>query len=154
MFLEIPANRTCDDADIPRHWCTCLSYQPLPLDDPGLKDAAQALVQHVNQHYLAAFNHCRPLSLARIVEARLGVPDVNDNQTVAGIKDYALTIETTPGAALLEGAVRGYTHRGRKNVNRVRFEVADSISRLNRYGNQSACVEDWVVKLYCFCDGQ
>ncbi|KAF4532244.1 hypothetical protein B566_EDAN004330 [Ephemera danica] len=145
--------RTCDDAGIPRHWCTCLSYQPLPLDDPGLQEAAQALVLHINTRFLAAHKQCRKLSLAKIVEARLGVPGKNDNMTVkAGIKDYALTIQTTPGDALFEGAVRGYTHRGRKNINNIRFEVADSISRLNRYGSQSECVEDWVVKLYCYCD--
>ena len=27
LLQEIPANRTCDSADIATHWCTCLNYQ-------------------------------------------------------------------------------------------------------------------------------
>jgi len=86
-----------------------------------------------------------------VVEARVGLAPENDHQKdTTGLRDYALTVETSPGGALLEGAVRAYRHRGRNSA--LKYEAADTVSRVNRYGSQSRCVDDWVAKLYCFCD--
>jgi len=63
MFLKIPESRNCSAAHIPRHWCACLTYQPLPLDDPELQNAAYALVEHINQKFLAPHPQCRQLTL-------------------------------------------------------------------------------------------
>lgn len=86
-----------------------------------------------------------------MVEARVGLaPETRHEESMTGLRDYALTIETSPGGALLEGAVRAYRHRGRHSA--LKFEAADTVSRVNKYGSQSRCVDDWVAKLYCYCD--
>ncbi|XP_059475428.1 uncharacterized protein LOC132196652 [Neocloeon triangulifer] len=151
MFLRIPEWRNCSAAHIPRHWCACLTYQPLSLDDPDLQTAALALVEHINEKFLNPHPQCRQLTLLRVVEARVGLaPENGPKEETSGLRDYAMTVETSPGGALLEGAVRAYRHRGRNNV--LKYEVADTVSRVNRYGSQSRCVDDWVAKLYCYCD--
>lgn len=67
MFLRIPETRNCSAAHIPRHWCACLTYQPIPLDNPDLQGAALALVEHVNEKFLNPHPQCRQLTLVFMI---------------------------------------------------------------------------------------
>jgi hypothetical protein len=50
----------------------------------------------------------------------------------------------SPSGAVFEGIARHYTHA---DV----FRVAGEVSRINRYGNTSACIESQVLRKYCYC---
>ena len=58
---------------------------------------------------------------------------------------YTVAIETVPGEAHFYATcivTNGY------------IQVLDNIDRLNRYNNQSQCVKERPLKLYCFCKDQ
>jgi hypothetical protein len=61
--------------------------------------------------------------------------------------DYQLTIQTRPGGALFEGTLR--FDEETKNV-----KMMGDISRINRYGTQSHCIDTTNVKKYCYCKKQ
>jgi hypothetical protein len=61
--------------------------------------------------------------------------------------DYQLTIQTRPGGALFEG-----TLRFDEETNHV--QMMGDISRINRYGTQSHCIDTTNVKKFCYCKKQ
>ena len=61
--------------------------------------------------------------------------------------DYQLTIQTRPGGALFEGTFR--FDEETKNV-----KMKGDISRINRYGTQSHCIDTTNVKKFCYCKKQ
>ena len=61
--------------------------------------------------------------------------------------DYQLTIQTKPGDAMFEGTLR--FDEEKKTV-----QMMGDISRINKYGTQSHCVDETNVKKFCFCKKQ
>ena len=61
--------------------------------------------------------------------------------------DYQLTIQTRPGGALFEGTLR--FDEETKHV-----QMMGDISRINRYGTQSHCIDTTNVKKFCYCKKQ
>ncbi|UYV75913.1 hypothetical protein LAZ67_13001793 [Cordylochernes scorpioides] len=162
LFKPIPDTRTCEEASILPHWCTCHVHMPVKKDDKNVVNAAQALVETVND-WLSGEEDCVHLDIDSILDARVGSPndkvltfvrhinDVINRHPVFGDKvhapvDYLLTLRTKPGGALLEGTVR---HDSLTD----NFHVLDDVSRLDRYGNQSYCVDDSRLRKYCYCRG-
>ena len=74
------------------------------------------------------------------------VPDLSDNMTHTHSL-YQLTLRTSPSEALYEATV-SYRNTGEYTVDEK------SISRINKYGNQPACISDKYPHLrkYCFCE--
>ncbi|XP_076647392.1 uncharacterized protein LOC143355987 isoform X3 [Halictus rubicundus] len=138
-FLPIPDYRTCTMAGIASHWCMCHSSNDVPLDDKKLRDKALFLVAELNQ-MLKKFVQCATLKLKEIRAAKAW-RDKNDKSDLI---DYTITIQTVPGDAIFEGTVRD---RGKNSSNKL----VGSVSRLNAYGKQSACVDEFNMRLYCYC---
>ncbi|XP_031843546.1 uncharacterized protein LOC116431792 isoform X2 [Nomia melanderi] len=139
-FLPIPDYRTCGMAGIASHWCMCHSSTDVSLTDQHLQDKAVFLVKELNQ-MLKKFAQCAVLKLKEIRAAKAW----KDNGEKSDLIDYTITIQTEPGDAIFEGTVR----------NRVKDNTTDklvgSVSRLNAYGKQSACVDEFNMRLYCYC---
>lgn len=148
LFLPVPGKRTCRDAGIDNHWCTCHQSVNVPVNSTDVKVAVDFLVEHINS-LLKMHPQCASLRLYEIIGARLekAVADDSVKTTDAGIQDYTVTIETEPGRALFEATVR-YNHNSRKH------SIVGTVSRINLYGNQSACVPHYRLKLYCYCTGR
>ena len=60
------------------------------------------------------------------------------------IENYLVMYETTPGDGVFETTL---SYERSKN----KFQITGSISRLNKYGDQSSCVKDVKAKKYCYC---
>lgn len=136
MFLEISGQRTCENAGIPIHYCACRnSMTTLAVGDKYVIEAAKVLVERLN-FKLSMYPVCSKLSLHRINSA------VVFDGRLPMVKYYAVTVVTVPGFASFEATVR---------KNQSHFETTDSVSRLNSYGNQSICVNDAKIKLFCYC---
>uniref|UniRef100_A0A5S6R4W0 DUF229 domain containing protein n=1 Tax=Trichuris muris TaxID=70415 RepID=A0A5S6R4W0_TRIMR len=146
LFSEIPPSRDCTKADIPPHWCSCLSWKKLPKDALVVWFIANELVKAFNGRLKQQEKLCSMLKLHSILQAYVTQPtdeyvayvgpkDVNGRQPLfdKGINmrfsSYAVTFVTTPGNDL------------------------DSVSRVNAYGSASHCImdKDSYLAIYCVC---
>jgi hypothetical protein len=57
---------------------------------------------------------------------------------------FRVTVQVMPSDALFEGTleVDAWSKRG---------NMVGDVNRINRYGNQSHCISDRIIKLYCYC---
>lgn len=168
MFLVAPETRTCEDAGIEPHWCTCYSSTPVPSNHSLARKAAAFVVRRVNT-MLAGYRQCAKLVLDVLLDARRqqGRPELGGESSsaarervfstargLAKVTDYSLLLRAKPGGALFEATVRVRSKaKGRDSRQREQLSLAGTVSRVNRYGSQSSCVADYHMKLYCFCKG-
>lgn len=146
LFLPIPPSRSCNLAGISPHWCTCHEKQELSTTDSKVLKSARLIVKHLNK-IVKVFPQCQPLSLNSISNANV----FSSSSDIKGIEndqhkfsDITVRLQTKPGFGEFEGTVRIYRN-GLLNM-------TGTISRVNLYGKQSQCVDDYHVKLYCFCN--
>ncbi|EFN74161.1 hypothetical protein EAG_14073 [Camponotus floridanus] len=138
-FLPVPDIRTCDMAHIPNHWCMCHTSNTVIWNDTSLQDSVSFFVRELND-MLSGYPLCATLNLKLIKDAKIW----SDNTDGAKLLDYTVTIQTTPGDAIFEATVR---YKADDNSRKL----VGSISRLNAYGIQSACVDEFNIRLYCYC---
>lgn len=145
LFLPIPESRACKDAGIVDHWCTCHQSVTVPTDDSQVKVAADFLIDHINS-LVKEYPRCARLQLHSITNARQekSISHKTFNTSDVGLTDYSLTVETIPGKALFESTVR---FNGNTNIS----TIVGSVSRINLYGDQSSCISDYRLRLYCYC---
>ncbi|GAB1606859.1 uncharacterized protein LOC115222996, partial [Argonauta hians] len=149
LFREVPLNRSCEAATLKRHWCTCHDIIAVNVTDKIVIEAAKYLVNKLNNLTSNFSNECARLHLQQIKSA--GVTLMNEkvlsyvgNGTQTH-KDYQLTITTLPGKGQFEGSIRYFSDD-------KQFTSLGKISRVNRYGHQSDCINDYRLKLYCYCN--
>ena len=167
VFQKIPRERTCADAGIEAHWCTCLQWVQVGVSDNRVYGAAQALVATMNDITSEQRDYCEPLKVHNISTAVRYAPNDNvlkfkkskdSDGRIADLSDdmqanevlYQVTIVTEPGWGQFEATVKLSTSTDKFYVN------SRDISRINRYGNQPHCVMDKLPHLrpYCYCKVQ
>ncbi|XP_034952238.1 uncharacterized protein [Chelonus insularis] len=142
-FLPIPDKRTCSAAGIPGHWCMCHESVNITLDDPVVKNSTEFMIYELNA-MIKKYPQCSQLAIKTVIDAKMWSGqdgDAKDNPVLW--TDYTVTIETTPGDAIFEASIRRNNTGGNSLVG--------SVSRLNTYGKQSACINDSIARLYCYC---
>ncbi|CAH1258493.1 Hypp2015 [Branchiostoma lanceolatum] len=162
LFREIPLNRTCEDAKIADHWCTCLQTISMSTSNDFVRASAKYLVSHINSLTLPHRNNCMELSLKNITHAEIVKPNKRllqfqestlqfheakfGNMLRLPFIDFMLTVETEPNGGMYEASVR-------KWLKRNHTEVMADISRINRYGDHPKCIRDKFPRLrkYCYC---
>ncbi|KAM3964776.1 uncharacterized protein ACR2FA_001168 isoform 1-T1 [Aphomia sociella] len=140
LFLPIPSNRTCKMAAIEDHWCTCHQDRTIQKESVEAVAASEHLIRYLNI-ILLEYIECAQLTVVEIIEARekiSGEPEENE----VGWREIMVTVRTGPGDGIFEGTLRN---------NNEEWTMAGSVSRLNLYGNKSHCVDDNILKLYCYC---
>lgn len=138
LFSEVPAERDCEDAGITANWCTCNKYRPMPIEDEASQAIAFHILSEINSKLKKAANvsaSCAELTLDHVISVKRKVPMVSHD-------DFIVTFDTFPGGAVFEATVRRSDGA---------FQLKGDISRINSYGNQSDCVDDAELKLYCYC---
>ncbi|KAF5298405.1 hypothetical protein FQR65_LT01183 [Abscondita terminalis] len=140
LFEPIPDNRTCANAHISSHWCTCQVSTVINKNETVIIEIANYSVQHLNR-LLGGYAECAKLSLAEIYNARVHSSE-KKIQANSYTLDYTIGFRTEPGGGNFEATIR------KKNST---FSVLGSISRINLYGDQSRCINDFQLKLYCYC---
>ncbi|KAK9507208.1 hypothetical protein O3M35_007116 [Rhynocoris fuscipes] len=145
LFLPIDEKRSCNDAGIPKYYCTCdlTGSVPISINDRNVKLSSIYIIDYVNE-LLKDHQQCTKLYFNRIIDARFVRKPSFRNKKLS-IVEYKVIVETKPSLAIFEGFVR---HNEVMNS----FDVLPPISRVNAYGNQSYCVESSFLKLYCYCD--
>ncbi|XP_049822339.1 uncharacterized protein LOC109599737 isoform X2 [Aethina tumida] len=142
LFSEIPGDRTCQSAAIQTHWCTCQSSLEIDKNSSMVVEASSYAVAYMNK-LLQGHGDCADLALDEVINARALTHGDHISLDDHKVFDYMITLKTAPGGGVFETTVRALKNK--------KFEVLGTISRLNLYGKQSACITDFHLKLYCYC---
>lgn len=157
LFRNIPKERTCADAEIQEHNCACYTSENVSTNEPVIKHIAYFIVSQVNKQLEVYQEKCAILTFskifdAKIIHSQLKHNEQHDDKTfmhyfIKPKEDrktkYLVLLEVTPSMALFEATVE------QRNENSL--SILGHISRTNRYGNQSSCIDDKQMKLYCYC---
>ncbi|XP_071512976.1 uncharacterized protein [Panulirus ornatus] len=164
FFSQVPASRTCADAYIEPHWCACLSWEPVSVEDDRVEKAGVAFVHYINTYTAPQRSLCHELTLHKVTwAAKLlptkglltykknadvdgFVPDLTDETAVSEVV-YQIHVQTTPGHAQFEATL---SYSIRKDTFSIKME---EVSRTNRYGDQAHCVMQSHAHLakFCYC---
>ncbi|GBL82572.1 hypothetical protein AVEN_263662-1 [Araneus ventricosus] len=153
LFQEVPITRTCSDAGITPHWCTCQVSKPISKDESAVRRAAETVIQTVNKWLSLHEDKCAVLTLKQILDARVTatglLSDRNGSeatsQKLLDFVNYLIVVSASPSKAIFEATVLC------ELVESGECEVIDDISRINEYGKQSDCLSDTVLKKFCYC---
>lgn len=140
LFDKVPSTRTCASAGIAEHWCTCQNSVEIDTSRAEVAVAGSFAVDYIN-NMLSPYEQCANLSLNNVTSARL---HTHSKELKFEAEDYTILFGTNPSDAMFEATVR-------LNAERKEYNVIGTISRINMYGNQSYCVPNFQMKLYCFC---
>jgi hypothetical protein len=120
------------------------------LSDDKVRSSAETLVNHINRliKKLDKERLCEtPLIFNSTTSAQLLDPphssleEMKENPAVY----IRVAIVVSPSGAQLEGIVKT------PMLNTADAKVLGEVNRINVYGDQSECVTDSTLKLYCFC---
>ena len=158
LFSKVPKTRTCKDAGTTEHFCPCLQWVTVGVDHPHVQKAGLVAVEYMNNLLSRdniSLHNCAALSLKGINFAQLERPNLAVIKTHlkkgAAFKQseeyfcrYQLQFVTSPNEGLFEATVKYHKRR---------FVVSTSISRINKYGDQPACIASKLphVRKYCLC---
>lgn len=156
LFRPIPEKRSCYDANIPEHYCPCYSSQEVDVKSKRVQEMANVVLTKINAMLQKHMDKCATLRLKSTLSASLVKSNFERDKSMEerfSIRSYIysdkqdtrylLVIQTEPGDAKFESTV----HYGESSG----IEVSGDINRINRYGNQSHCMNIKLMRLYCFC---
>ncbi|CAL1536954.1 unnamed protein product [Lymnaea stagnalis] len=154
LFQEIPKRRKCEDIPIPPEFCVCGH------EDMEKLDTATHQSQLVASAVLLAINGkrsvrlCEKLHLAKIIQiARIKFPPATVEET-RNTQMLRVNVQTIPGNAVYEATVflEFDSKKAQDSTDTpVKLKVADTVDRLDLYGDQSFCIDDFEQKPFCYC---
>lgn len=177
LFRQIPKNRSCADAFIESHWCSCLDWKPINIHNERLLDESSKLFyQRLSTSILQTINNytnpyrslCHELSLKEAIwlmkvqpkRALINfkgnkdqdgyVADLRSSTSQTSTELYQMKVKLSPGNSVFEASV---------SYNRKKDEFSTNInhiSRVNKYGNQMMCIynKDPELRKFCYCRTQ
>jgi Protein of unknown function (DUF229) len=162
---KIPDYRSCGDAFIEPHWCSCLSWKEL--NDTSSEEvlrAANSVLDTINKFTKDTRDLCEELTLKEVVWSAKLIPqksllNFKSNKDTEGfLADFSADTKVTnemfqvkiianPSLAIYESSVL-YDF-----VNNIFKVNLSSISRINKYGDQALCIIDQNPELrkFCYC---
>ncbi|XP_031634268.1 uncharacterized protein LOC116347703 [Contarinia nasturtii] len=165
LLKPVPKERTCADAYIEPHWCSCLSLNFLDPNSDLVKRAANAIVDKINIYTSEERHLCHMLTISNItwagtLQPRKTLLKFKQNRDMDGYladltstttkitKDlYQLQIHVQPGDSIFEASL---THN--LFIDQFIVNITD-VSRINMYGDQARCIMDKNPDLrkFCYC---
>lgn len=146
LFDKIPAYRTCADAQIPEHRCTCLEHFWVSITDPRVNLGSLELIDYVNYLTDPYRLTCKEFILEGIEWAQIAIP----NKQLVPVADkelYKVRIHVQPGN-------RKYVADFTYDVTREQFHFdVTKIHRVDNNYDQLECVfsvEEQLSEI-CYC---
>ncbi|GJQ85339.1 hypothetical protein Trydic_g12645 [Trypoxylus dichotomus] len=139
LFTHID-DRSCQEASIQFHWCTCFGYKYFDPSSELALTASRFAVAEINtliDKRAHLYYKCARFTVRKIISAGISTDNIY-NKTL-----LLLIIETIPIAKYEITVSVNYDEKERSLLNE------GSISRLDRYESTSTCVTD--DKIYCYC---
>ena len=136
-------NRDCTAAAIPQIYCPCFEDRPV-LDYEVIhpNETIPEILSTINFYSENYRKECVEYKFEKIHRIYNRV-----NQRYQGKSDsklYIIHVYVNPGMALFEMLVEG-------REGNTGFNVNIDFARINKYGNQSHCIDDKFIKNLCFC---
>lgn len=144
LFLNIPNTRNCEKAGIASIFCTCYKRRKIVTNDARVQRVARFIVHHINK-MLNPYPQCRSLYLNSIFEASIGSSESNvlrepDWNVLA---DITTRLQTKPGFAEYQATVRVFNEQ---------MNLTGTIRLVNSYPRQGYCIDDYAIKMFCYCE--
>ncbi|XP_017006332.2 uncharacterized protein [Drosophila takahashii] len=150
LFHPLPEDRTCPQAGIEEHWCTCEPYRIITGQE-WTTPIAHSVIDRMNEYFVHKnLNRlCSNLTLNYIhkTEIKTGpnldyFKDLRQESAV-----YRIKFKVNQNGADFQATVvyNNSTQKAEVNV--------EKISRTNSYKEDSTCINDKLAKLYCICFG-
>ncbi|XP_068151714.1 uncharacterized protein [Drosophila tropicalis] len=149
IFRKLPKSRSCQEAGIPEHYCTCDPYIVIP-PRGFLIYLTRLLVNRMNKHLqrMGHENDCYRLRLKGIYQIeqkqyfnKSGHPIYSPK----GYNTYRVKFSTKPNSGLFRA-----TFMCNNDIDIVNMRV-DRITRLNSYRDESYCVQEAQSRKFCLC---
>ena len=141
LFSDVSDTRNCSDVGSSDSMCTCSQYTKVQNQSEILatQNLSLKIVSEINALLKNHKTLCAQLSLYKTVSIYRAV-------SLKKLLSYKITIQTLPGKGLFEAPVF-------HDLLRDEYRVGQ-ILRVNRYGDQSKCIDDYILRNYCFCKEQ
>ncbi|XP_074028453.1 uncharacterized protein isoform X3 [Leptinotarsa decemlineata] len=142
LFEKVEPERSCEDAGIAQHWCTCAGYISTTLDEKLEKSITNYVLEEIHAiiQYKNGAHKCAEYSVDKILSIQISQPIYHKKESF-----LLITIKTNP-KAIFETTI-GY-YGDLKDLN---LSISGDISRLDSYNEHSKCVENAYLKKYCYC---
>ncbi|KAH3841038.1 hypothetical protein DPMN_114497 [Dreissena polymorpha] len=151
LFEALPTDRSCAAAWIPENYCACYTSTPVNISKGTLAARlASVMVRDLNERF-SHLPKCAKLTLNKITEIREianGLQHTGSsffqflNPEGRSNKRYEVNIITEPGLGAFEAT---YT------MTDSDFRLVGEIVRANKYGNQSSCISEKLLRPLCYC---
>ncbi|KAH8383928.1 hypothetical protein KR009_011312 [Drosophila setifemur] len=146
LFEPAEELRTCEDAGIPEHYCTCVPYKTISAK--WTKRIANQVIRSING-YLAKrklTGICANLTLSYVHTTGVKIDlDRKFHDEVPDVAVYRTKFKVKQGSADFQATVIFNNITGSAQVD------VPTISRLNSYEKTAFCIKDKIDKLYCIC---
>ena len=162
LFHLIPSERTCDHIDLEAHWCSCLQWTTILINDRQVQHTTRRVIEYINGNLLTVKDkRCHLLEYQSILQAQIYRPNqalltfsgsvdldgriarYDDNRT--DVIFYQITFQTQPNDAIYEATVQYSKTMGGYIID------LNHISRLNAYKSSARCIERDYPHLRKFC---
>ncbi|XP_039502007.1 uncharacterized protein LOC120458431 [Drosophila santomea] len=149
LFYPLPESRTCSEAGIEEHWCTCEPYKTIT----GLSwttPIAHSVIDRMNEYFVQKnlTSLCSNLTLNYIhkTELKTGL-NIDWHQEIKEMETavYRTKFKVKQNSADFQATVVYHNSTKYAEVD------VEKISRTNSYKNDSTCIDDKLSKLYCIC---
>ncbi|XP_050358004.1 uncharacterized protein LOC126778468 isoform X2 [Nymphalis io] len=164
LLRPITQNRSCSEAGVEPHWCSCVSWEELPSGSERHAAAADALLRHVNALTDSVRSKCIVRTLKSVPWVMKQVAN-NGVLTFVEAKDtdgyvgrfgarvqqerenYQVKIEVGPGSGMYEASMSYVVKEDRYEIN------TRDISRTNAYNDEPSCISATNPHLnkFCYC---
>lgn len=140
LLHEVPDTRTCADASITHHWCTCSARADGDVSAELAWSLANHFVSKINGWVAQAVRKCAVYQLLQVMDVT--ALQATPGERAANTSHYWVTVKLSPGGAVFEGTVR---------VRGSNFTVLKEVSRCNWFSGQSYCVRNHWLEKFCYC---
>ncbi|XP_031351270.1 uncharacterized protein LOC116176680 [Photinus pyralis] len=141
FFTPISEDRSCEDASIAQHWCSCRGYKKYPENHTSVQLAIKYVLHQMHetiQSYKNESKKCAEFKLFKVMSSSIS-DNHFDNNT------YLLLRMKLMPSSIFEATVSV-----EKNGTYI-FRLHGTVSRLDYYESYSKCVHDSNLKKYCYC---
>ncbi|XP_023941521.1 uncharacterized protein LOC112048274 [Bicyclus anynana] len=165
LLEPIPKNRSCSEAGIEPHWCSCLSWENVSTSDPLYQKSANAFVDFINSLTETVRTKCVPRTLTSVawvmrqrantgVLTFVGAKDADGYVGKFGRKvqplteNYQVKLTVGPGRGVYEASMTYVVKE-----DRFQLDTRD-ISRTNAYNDEPHCISASLpsLNMYCYCN--
>ncbi|XP_059155035.1 uncharacterized protein LOC131940432 [Physella acuta] len=154
LFQKIPSDRTCEDIPIPKEYCLCGQRG---MDEV---DSNTVLYQILLNTSLKAINSkisgapCAQLRLEKALQVVQIILPEEAFESRDKLAMFRVRLQTLPGHAQFEATVLANNVRQNSSMEEIaksRIEAGQIIDRLNLYKGQADCMDDPILRPFCFC---